>query len=430
MSRVPPDWLLVVIDLVLIVAVAQIGGTVAARLRQPRIAGELLAVVCLGPTVLGGRIAEIVPGQSGRGAVDALFPEPAITVLALVGGLGLVLYMLLVGLTIDPAPLRRRAGAIGLLGAAIIGSMVALALVAGPWLVDAGGWKPAGVAQGTFVLALAAGLAANGVPIVARILEERGLLRSEVGAVVIVSAACVTALALIASAVAIDGGDMAAGGRVGVRIAGGLLVLLVVLVVVRVRRIALPPALAVAAVVALAVASAVAGDRLISSALIGPLVVGVAVQAGGATARAVEARLGVVVRRVLLPVFLGVAALHTDLRELGDGDGLGPALAIIAAVIAIKLAVGHLAARLAGFDVGEARAIGALLQCGGVMTIAISLDVLQAGIVTTKTHALLTLTGLLTTLIAGPLLAASGLRRADTAPADEAGALSPATVAR
>ena len=92
---------------------------------------------------------------------------------------------------------------------------------------------------------------------------------------------------------------------------------------------------------ALAVASAVAGDRLISSALIGPLVVGVAVQAGGATARVVEARLGFVVRRVLLPVFLGVAALHTDLRELGSGDALGPALAIIAAVIAIKLAVGY-----------------------------------------------------------------------------------------
>ncbi len=409
MSGVPPDWLLVVIDLALIVAVAQLGGAVAARLRQPRIAGEMLAVVCIGPTVLGGRIAELVPGQGGRGAVDALFPEPVVTVLALVGGLGLVLYMLLVGLTIDPAPLRRRAGAIGLLGAAIIGSMVALALVAGPWLVDDGGWKPAGVAQGAFVLALAAGLAANGVPIVARILEERGLMHTEVGAIVIISAAAVTGLALIASAVAIDGGDMAAGGRVGVRIAGGLLVLGLVLALARSRRIALPPALAVAVVLALAVASAVAGDRLISSALIGPLVVGVAVQAGGASARVVEARLGVVVRRVLLPVFLGVAALHTDLRELGSGDALGPALAVIVAVIAIKLAVGYPAARLAGFDAGEARAIGALLQCGGIMTIAISLDVLQAGVIGLRLHATLTLVGLISTLAAGPLLARARL---------------------
>ena len=412
MSRVPPDWLLVVIDLVLIVAVAQVGGSVAARLRQPRIAGEMTAVVCIGPTVLGGRIAEIVPGQSGRGAVDALFPEPVVTALALVGGLGLVLYMLLVGLTIDPAPLRRRAGAIGLLGAAIIGSMAALALVAGPWLVDAGGWKPAGATQAEFVLALAAGLAANGVPIVARILEERGLMHSEVGAIVIISAAAMTGLALVASAVAIDGGDMAASGHVGVRIVGGLLVLGLVLALARRRRIALPPALAVAAVLALAVASAVAGDRLISSALIGPLVVGVAVHASGATARVVEARLGFVVRRVLLPVFLGVAALHTDLRELAGGDVVGPALAIIVAVMVIKLAVGYPAARLAGFDAGEARAIGALLQCGGIMTIAISLDVLQAGVIGLRLHATLTLIGLISTLVAGPLLARARLGEA------------------
>jgi len=304
--------------------------------------------------------------------------------------------------------MRRRAGAIGLLGVAIIGSMVALALVAGPWLVDAGGWKPPGVAQGAFVLALAAGLAANGVPIVARILEERGLLHSEVGAIVIVSAACVTGLALIASAIAIDGGDASAGGRVAVRIGGGLVVLVLVLGLVRRRRRALPRALAVAAVLTLVVLSAVAGDRLISSALIGPLVVGVAVQASGATARLVEARMGVVVRRVLLPVFLGVAALHTDLRELGAGT-LGPALAIIAAVTAIKLAVVYSAARLAGFAAGEARAIGALLQCGAIMTIAISLDVLQAGVIGQRLHATLTLVGLVSTLVAGPLLARARL---------------------
>jgi Kef-type K+ transport system membrane component KefB len=186
-------------------------------------------------------------------------------------------------------------------------------------------------------------------------------------------------------------------------------VLVGVLALARVRRIALPPALAVAAVLALAVASAVAGDRLISSALIGPLVVGVAVPSGGAAARVVEARLGVVVRRVLLPVFLGVAALHTDLRELAPADVLGPALAIIAAVIVIKLAAGCLAARLAGFDAGEARAIGALLQCGGIMTIAISLDVLQAGVIGLRLHATLTLVGLISTLVAGPLLARARL---------------------
>ena len=75
--------------------------------------------------------------------------------------------------------------------------------------------------------------------------------------------------------------------------------------------------------------------------------------------------------------------------------------------------------------------MAALLQCGGVMTIAISLDVLHAGIVTTRTHALLTLAGLVTTLVAGPLLAASGLAPgAGEAPAEDVAAATAATWAR
>lgn len=396
--------LLLALDLVLIIAVAHLGGALAVRFRQPRIVGEVVGVVCLGPTVLGGTVAGVVRGQDPSGVVGALFPESAVTVLSVVGGLGLALYMLLVGMTIDPGAVRRRAGAVALLAAMLSGSMAVLALVIGPRFVDAGGWKPVGVSDGAFVLALAAGLAANGVPIVARILEERELLRTEVGAIVIVAATTVTVLSLVASAVAIDGGDLSAGTRVTVSLAGGFGVLILVLALAHWSRAAPHGWVLVVAVLALAILSAVAGDELISSMLIGPLIVGVAVPAHGVTARVVEQRVGVVVRRVLMPVFLGVAALHTDLRELGPGV-LALVLVMITAVIIIKLAAGYSAARLAGFARGERRAIGALLQCGGIMTIAISLGVLQAGVISSRMHATLTLVGLVTTVVVGPLLA-------------------------
>jgi Kef-type K+ transport system membrane component KefB len=88
-----------------------------------------------------------------------------------------------------------------------------------------------------------------------------------------------------------------------------------------------------------------------------------------------------------------------------------PVLAILAAVIAIKLAVSYVAARIAGFESGDARAIGALMQCGGVMTIAISLNVLDARVIGVRMHATLTLVGLLTTALAGPLLPRAWHRR-------------------
>lgn len=404
-----PDWLLALLDVAAIAAIAYVGGTVMRWLGQPCVAGEMAAVFAAG-FLLGGQIADVVPGQQAEGRIADMFPGTALALVSVVGGLGLVLYMLLVGITIDPAPMRQRGRALVLLTAATTGAMLALALVAGSLLGDARGWKPPGVSESAFVLALAAALAANGLPIVARILEDRAMAHSAVGSIVIVAATFVTALALIAAAVAISGGDVPAGGRVALRVGAGLTVLAIVLAIVRAHWFSLRPAVALFAVVALAVASALAGDQLLSSLLIGPLIVGVTVNKGGVTALAVERWLGIAVRRVGLPVFLGLAALHTDLRELGSGV-LAPVLAMLVAVIALKLAAAYLAARTVGFDPADARAIGALMQCGGVMTIAISLEILHAHLIDTRMHAALTVIGLATTIAAGPLLPRAWRRR-------------------
>ena len=184
----------------------------------------------------------------------------------------------------------------------------------------------------------------------------------------------------------------------------------------RSRWMRLSPRVAVAALVVIALAAGAGGKVLLGTVLLGPLVVGIAVRSAGFSATYLEARLGGLVRGVLLPVFLGVAALHTNLRELLDAGALPPALAVIAAIVVVKTAAGVASARAAGYGRSEARMLGALVQCGGVMTIAISLDLLRAGLVTTRTHALLTLVGLVTTLLAGPLLARSGLRAQDATP--------------
>ncbi|MEY2515473.1 MAG: hypothetical protein QOJ89_2831 [bacterium] len=348
----PSDWLLALLDVAAIAALAWAGGLVMQRLGQPRIAGEMAAVFGAG-LLLGGQIADVVPGQQAEGAIAAIFPPTALAFVSVVGAIGLALYMLLVGITIDPAPMRSRAGALALLAAATIGAMLTLALVAGPLLADARGWKAPGASDGAFVLALAAALAANGLPIVARMLEDRAMAHGAVGSTVIVAATCVTATALIAAAVAIGAADAPAAGRLAL--------------------------------------------------LIGPLIVGLAIDKGGVAAVAVERRLGVAVRRVGLPAFLGFAALHTDLGELG-ADVLAPVVAMLVAVIALKLAAAYLAARVVGFGHSDARAIGALMQCGGVMTIAISLESLHAELIDPRMHATLTVIGLATTIVAGPLL--------------------------
>jgi Kef-type K+ transport system membrane component KefB len=407
------DLPLAVVDLALVIVVVRGVGALAVRLGEPRIAGEMVGAILVGPTVLGGQIEGVVDGAQATGVAGALFPAGAVDVLTWLGALGMILYMLLVGLTIDPRPMRSRIGTVSVLAAAMLGSMALLALIAAPWLEDDGGWKGPHATSLAFLLALGAALAAQGVPIAARILEERGLLRCEIGRVVISTGAAVTTLALVASGVAIQGGDGAALGELALVLAAAAAVGAGAVAIAYSPRMRLSARVALAVLIAIALAAGFGGKALIGTVLIGPLIVGIAVRNEGFSALWLEARLGRVVRGGLLPVFLGVAALHTNLREL-HLDALPVVVTIMVAVVAIKLAGGYASARAVGFDRGEARAVGALLQCGGVMTIAISLDVLQAGIITTRTHALLTLIGLVTTVVAGPLLARSGLTAAVT----------------
>jgi Kef-type K+ transport system membrane component KefB len=396
------DWLVAAADLALVVGVAQIGGRLAARIGQPQIAGQLVGVVLIGPTVLGGQI-EGIDGGPATGPVGALFPPAGVELLAALGSLGLILYMLLVGLTIDPRPMVRRGGTIALLTVAVSAPTAAVAVVAAAWLQGDGGWTGTAGAGAGFALALTAALVANAVPVVARILEERALLRTEVGALIIASSACVTTLALSISGVALTGGDAGAAERFGGVLAAGAALVAIGAGLARRQAHRLVPGVAVTLLLALAIGAGVAGASLLGTALLGPLVVGIAARGCDAPAAAVEARLGGLVRGVLLPVFLGVAALHTNLRDLGPGV-LAPVVTILVAVTAVKLAAAYGAARARAFSRSDAGAVAALLQCGGIMTIAISLAVLDGDLISARTHAALTLAGLVTTVIAGPLL--------------------------
>jgi Kef-type K+ transport system membrane component KefB len=353
--------------------------------------------------VLGGQVDGVVDGAAAAGAVGALFPPASVGLLTAVGSLGLVLYMLLVGLTIDPRPMARRGGTIALLTIAASGATAVVAVPAAHRLQSDGGWAGAAAAGAGFALALSAALIANGVPVVARILEERGLLRTELGALIIASGACVTTLALSISGVAVKGGDAGAAERFLLVLVGAAVLVGIGAAVVRSHGHRLVPGVAVVLLVGGAVAAGAAGQTLLGTALLGPLVVGIAVHGDAAPASSVEARLGGLVRNVLLPVFLGVAALHTNLRDLGP-DMLGRVAAILAAVIAVRLAAGYGVARAVGLSRSDAGAVAAMLQCGGTMTVAISLAVLDGGLITPRTHAALMLSGLVTTVLAGPLL--------------------------
>jgi Kef-type K+ transport system membrane component KefB len=176
--------------------------------------GEMIAGLALGPSVLGA----VAPG-----ALAALFPADRLVPLAALSQLGVLLYMFVVGLRLDLALLRGRAHAAVAVSHASIVAPFLLGAALAPLLHPA--FAPPGVGLLPFTLFLGAAMSVTAFPVLARILDERRLHGTRIGAVALSAAAVddVTAWCILAAVVAVaqTGGAPAAGWRPSRRPSGG-----------------------------------------------------------------------------------------------------------------------------------------------------------------------------------------------------------------
>ena len=89
------------IAVAVVVVLARLLGMAAVAVGQPRVIGEVVAGIALGPSLLGA----ISPDVS-----EALFPEDIIPYLEVAAQLGLIFYMFLIGLELDPKVIGKRRG--------------------------------------------------------------------------------------------------------------------------------------------------------------------------------------------------------------------------------------------------------------------------------------------------------------------------------
>jgi Kef-type K+ transport system membrane component KefB len=411
----PDVFAYVLLDLVIILVAARLVGELFVRLKQPRVVGEIIAGILIGPTILGGALASPPlpdqPAIDGSGLVNDLYPLQSFSFLNLIGLVGLVLFMFLVGLELDQRLLKGKGRQITIMALAVVAVPVVLGFLAGA-VLSSETWRPSGVDPTTFSLLLGAGLSVTAFPVMARILQEKGLMATPMGATGVGAAAVVTVLMFLAiaaaSASASGSGVVNAIGlklllTVGLLAALALLVRPLTSLLTRGYEPGGPVDGILAVLIPLALATGLAADRIGINALVGGFLFGAVVPARPGLSEALIARMSDSVVLFFLPVFLAVSGLRTDLKLL-TVDLVPGLLLFLALMILGKWGVGYLAARFAGLESNQSHVLGVLLNCRGLLILVVGLIGLQLAVITPAMQAVFVIGAIVTTLMTGPLV--------------------------
>jgi Kef-type K+ transport system membrane component KefB len=273
-------------------------------------------------------------------------------------------------------------------------------------------WEPEGVSYTTYALFLGAALSVTAFPVIARILQEKRLMATELGAVGVGAAAVVTVLMFLTIAAASASAEGAGVvNEVGTKLVLTLALLAALAFAVRPLMVFLTRnwqrgdslnfILALMLVGALGVGFA--ADRIGINALVGGFLFGLAVPAREGMVDAVSERMSDAVLLFFLPIFLAVSGLRTDLRVIEPSLLVG-LLLFLALMILGKWGVGYLAARVVGLNDREAHAMGVLLNCRGLLILVVGLIGLQLDVITPAMQAVFVVGAIVTTLMTGPLV--------------------------
>lgn len=357
-----------------IIAASRIGGALARRFGQPRVLGELIAGVVLGPTLLDLLHAPILHGVDLHETIMQL------------AQLGVLLLMFLVGLEVDVRELAK----VGVLaGVAGFAGAIAPVLLAFPVVLLFGyGWQPALFAGVT--------LAATSVSISAQVLLELGVLRTKVGNALLATALIddVIAILLVSLAVAISGntgGEVEIGAlvgivaRMGAYLAGAFALAWFVLprLINMFDRIpAVRQSYGIAAIaLILALLYGWSAEELGGvAAITGAFIAGVGFSRAKEDVRhEVETAASAIAYALLVPIFFINVGLETDLRTF-PLTALPLAVLLLGAALVSKVGGCGLGARLGGFSGRESLQLGVCMISRGEVGLIIASLGLASGV--------------------------------------------------
>ena len=399
-----------IMQIAVIIIAARLVGRLFRAVGQPQVVGEMVAGLLLGPSVLGS----VAPDLFNR-----IFPTESLGSLYALSQVGLLLFMFMIGLELDTQLLRGRTRAAVLISQAGIAVPFVLGLLLARELH--GRFAPPGVGLLGFSLFMGIAMSITAFPVLARILREKALLGTRLGAATLASAAvddvmAWTGLALIIMVVRSGSASISPALMIGGTIA--YVVFMIAVMRPLLRRLSARWKVAasqdaIATLLVLALISAWITEALGIHALFGAFLAGAIVPANLRVVHETIRKLEDLTVVFMVPLFFAFAGLRTSL-SLVHGESLGYGLLIIAVAIAGKLGGCGLAARLSGMPWREALALGVLMNTRGLMELVVLNIGLDIGVIGPEIYAMMVVMAIVTTFLTTPLLSVLGVTDAKT----------------
>jgi len=399
-----------ILALMLVVASAHICGWLLQKMGQPKVVGEMLAGILLGPSLLGALAPTVQL---------AIFSPEVKNALYTLSNIGLAFYMFLIGCELDHTHCEQRAlSRAGWLSLSGVIPGIVFGGIAGYYLH--GMLHLTHLTPGEFGFFLGAALSVTAFPTLARILEETRLVHSTLGSLTLVAASIDDALAWCLLAVVTI---MARAGSWS----DGLYPLLGGVVFVAFCYMVIRPAMRhlgarisergkigsgeLALIIVLLLGAMWFTDKVGIYSVFGSFVLGMAMPRQTGFQQAIQQQLHGMTTVFLLPMFFAYSGLNTQLLQLFQLHLLIPFLIIFAVANLVKYGSCTLAMRGMGFSWGESSAVGGLFNARGMMLLIFVNLGMANHLIDMNIFSMLVITALLTTATAMPIFRASFLSK-------------------
>ena len=391
----------VLLALALVITTARLLGTFFRAVHQPPVIGEILAGILLGPSLLG-RFAPAVSHY--------LLPATVAPFLNVISQVGIILFMFLVGLELDPGLMRQRGQATVAISHAsitapfLMGSLLALLLY--PIL------SSSEVPFTNFALFLGVSMSVTAFPVMARILTDRRIHKTRMGTVALTCAAVddITAWCLLAFVVSIARAQSGSAMKTVILAATYLVIMFLVArpAMVALSRIygnrgGLTQGLMAVIFVTLLLSSATT-ELIGIHAIFGAFALGAVIPHDSQMASELTDRLEDLVVVLLLPAFFAFTGLRTQIGLLSGLQNWMLCGLIILVASAGKFGGSVLAARITGLGWREGSALGVLMNTRGLMELIVLNIGLELRVISPTLFAMLVIMALVTTFATTPIL--------------------------